>query len=160
MLASFEFGDAFLSLLWLFFLVIFFWLLITVFSDLFRDHDLSGWAKAAWILFVVILPFLGILVYLIARSGGMQKRALAQQKAAQDPHLVESGFWQERDHPTEGRLRMSSPPMNFGRTPASIRSLPPRLGEHSEAVLREAGIEQAVIDSMFACGEAVAPGQD
>ena len=84
MLASFEFGDAFLSLLWLFFLVIFFWLLITVFSDLFRDHDLSGWAKAAWILFVVILPFLGILVYLIARGGGMQKRALAQQKAAQE----------------------------------------------------------------------------
>jgi crotonobetainyl-CoA:carnitine CoA-transferase CaiB-like acyl-CoA transferase len=77
-----------------------------------------------------------------------------------DPHLVESGFWQEREHPTEGRLRMTSPPMNFGRTPASIRSLPPRLGEHSEAVLREAGIEQAVIDSMFASGEAVLPRQD
>ena len=71
-----------------------------------------------------------------------------------------SGFWQERDHPTEGRLRMSSPPMNFGRTPASIRSLPPRLGEHSEQVLREAGLDQAVIDSMLASGEAVLPRQD
>jgi ABC-type multidrug transport system fused ATPase/permease subunit len=82
MLASFEFGDAFLSLLWLFFLVIFFWLLITVFSDLFRDHSLSGWAKAAWILFVVILPFLGVLIYFIARGSGMQKRAIEQQKEA------------------------------------------------------------------------------
>ena len=78
----------------------------------------------------------------------------------EDPHLVASGFWQERDHPTEGRLRMSSPPMNFGRTPASIRSLPPRLGEHSEQVLREAGLDQAVIDSMLASGEAVLPRQD
>ncbi len=78
----------------------------------------------------------------------------------QDPHLVESGFWQEREHPTEGRLRMSSPPMNFARTPASIRTLPPRLGEHSEEVLREAGLEQVLIDSMLASGEAVVPRQD
>jgi ABC-type multidrug transport system fused ATPase/permease subunit len=84
MIASFDFSDAFLSLLWLFFLIVFFWLLITVFADLFRDHDLSGWAKAAWVLFVVILPFLGILVYFIARGGGMQKRAIAEQKQAQD----------------------------------------------------------------------------
>jgi hypothetical protein len=84
MIASFEFGDAFLSLLWLFFLIVFFWLLITVFSDLFRDHSLSGWAKAGWILFVVILPFLGILVYFIARGSGMQERAIAEQKHARD----------------------------------------------------------------------------
>ncbi len=73
----------------------------------------------------------------------------------EDPHLVASGFWQEREHPTEGTLRMSSPPMNFSKTPASIRSLPPRLGEHSEEVLREAGLDQATIDSMMAAGEAV-----
>ena len=84
MIASFEFGDAFLSLLWLFFLIVFFWLLITVFADLFRDHSLSGWAKAGWILFVVILPFLGILVYFIARGSGMQERAIAEQKHAQE----------------------------------------------------------------------------
>ena len=74
-----------------------------------------------------------------------------------DPHLLASGFWQQHEHPTEGALRMSSPPMNFSKTPASIRSLPPRLGEHSEEVLREAGLEQSSIDSMLAAGEAVVP---
>jgi crotonobetainyl-CoA:carnitine CoA-transferase CaiB-like acyl-CoA transferase len=74
-----------------------------------------------------------------------------------DPHLVASGFWQQHEHPTEGTLRMSSPPMNFSKTPASIRSLPPRLGEHSEEVLREAGLQQSTIDSMKVAGEAVVP---
>ena len=77
-----------------------------------------------------------------------------------DPHLVESGFWQEAEHPTEGRIRMSSPPMNFGRTPASIRAMAPRLGEHSQEILREAGLDQATIDSMLAAGEAVMPAQN
>ena len=77
-----------------------------------------------------------------------------------DPHLVESGFWQEAEHPTEGRVRMSSPPMNFGRTPASIRAMAPRLGEHSQEILREAGLDQATIDSMLAAGEAVLPAQN
>jgi hypothetical protein len=54
-------------------------LLIIVFSDLFRDHELSGWAKALWVIFVIIFPFLGIFVYLIARGGGMAKRAAAAQ---------------------------------------------------------------------------------
>jgi crotonobetainyl-CoA:carnitine CoA-transferase CaiB-like acyl-CoA transferase len=77
-----------------------------------------------------------------------------------DPQLVESGFWQQIEHPTEGLLRMSSPPMNFAKTPASIRSLAPRLGEHSEQILLEAGLEQATIDSMVARGEAVLPAQN
>ena len=77
-----------------------------------------------------------------------------------DPHLVESGFWQEAEHPTEGRVRMSSPPMNFGRTPASIRAMAPRLGEHSQEVLREAGLDQVTIDSMLAAGEVVLPAQN
>ena len=74
-----------------------------------------------------------------------------------DPHLVETGFWQEMDHPTEGRLRVSSPPMNLSRTPASIRRHAPRLGENTEEVLREAGLDQATIDSMLADGDAVLP---
>ena len=77
-----------------------------------------------------------------------------------DPHLVESGFWQEAEHPTEGRIRMTSPPMNFGRTPASIRAMAPRLGEHSQEILREAGLDQATIDSMLAAGEVVLPAQN
>jgi hypothetical protein len=78
-------GDVFLSMLWFFLFFIWIWLLISVFGDIFRSDDLSGWAKAFWTIFVVILPWLGILVYLIARGSGMQKRALdqAQAQAAQ-----------------------------------------------------------------------------
>ncbi len=71
-----------LDFLWtmieIFFFIIWIWLAIMVFVDIFRSHDMGGWAKALWVLFVVILPFLGILVYLIARGGGMQERAAAQ----------------------------------------------------------------------------------
>ena len=74
----------FLGFLWtmieIFFFIIWIWLAIMVFVDIFRSHDMGGWAKALWVLFVVILPFLGILVYLIARGGGMQERA---EQAAQ-----------------------------------------------------------------------------
>ena len=63
--------------------VVWIWLLILVFIDIFRSHDMSGWAKALWVLFVVILPFLGVLVYLIARGGSMHERA-EQQARRQD----------------------------------------------------------------------------
>lgn len=76
-----------------------------------------------------------------------------------DPHLVETGFWHEIDHPTEGHLRMSSPPMNMSRTPASIRRHAPRLGENTIEILSEAGLDQSEIDSMLAGGEAVLPKQ-
>ncbi|MBC6428122.1 MAG: CoA transferase [Cellvibrionales bacterium] len=71
-----------------------------------------------------------------------------------DDHLAKSGFWQELDHPTEGRIRTSSPPMNFSKTPASIRKLPPRLGEHSVEVLAEAGLDNETIRAMIARNEA------
>src|SRR4051794_27400223 len=54
--------------------VIWFWLLITIFSDLFRRHDISGWVKVLWSIFVIITPFLGVFVYLIAESKGMAER--------------------------------------------------------------------------------------
>lgn len=66
-----------------------------------------------------------------------------------DPHLVESGFWQIHDHPTEGKLRMASSPINFSKTPASIRSLPPRLGEHSVEILQSIGYSKAEIQTMI-----------
>jgi crotonobetainyl-CoA:carnitine CoA-transferase CaiB-like acyl-CoA transferase len=75
----------------------------------------------------------------------------------EDPHLVETGFWQEMDHPTEGKLRLASPPMNFSRTPASIRRPQPRLGENTTEVLAEAGYSQEQIDDMLASGEARLP---
>jgi crotonobetainyl-CoA:carnitine CoA-transferase CaiB-like acyl-CoA transferase len=73
----------------------------------------------------------------------------------EDPHLVATGFWQEMDHPTEGRVRVSSPPMNFSQTPASIRRHAPRLGENTLEVLAEVGIPRDQIDSMVAEGDAV-----
>lgn len=69
-----------------------------------------------------------------------------------DPHLVETGFWQEFDHPTEGRVRMSKPPMNFSKTPAEIKKLAPRLGADSVQVLSEAGFSQEHIDAMLQSG--------
>ena len=78
----------FLSVMWtllvIFAWVIWFWLLITVFMDLFRRHDVSGWAKAGWIIFVIILPFLGVLVYLIAESKGIAERTQNQAQQSQE----------------------------------------------------------------------------
>ena len=69
--------DLFWSMLWFFLFFAWIWLLITIFADIFRSDDLSGWAKAFWTIFVVILPWLGVLIYLIARGGSMQERAMA-----------------------------------------------------------------------------------
>jgi hypothetical protein len=74
--------DFFLTMLEFFLFIIWIWLLIMVFSDIFRSHDLGGWAKALWSIFVIVIPFLGVFVYLIARGGQMHERA-AEQAAAQ-----------------------------------------------------------------------------
>jgi Short C-terminal domain/Phospholipase_D-nuclease N-terminal len=81
-IADYSLGDALLTVLEIFLLVIWFWILITIFADLFRDHQLSGWAKAAWVLFLIIAPFLGALVYLIARGQGMRDRSVKEQADA------------------------------------------------------------------------------
>ena len=67
--------DAFWTILMIFLWVIWFWVLITIFIDLFRSHDLSGWAKALWFIFILIFPLIGVLVYLIARGGKMHEHA-------------------------------------------------------------------------------------
>jgi hypothetical protein len=74
--------DFFLTMLEFFLFIIWIWLLIMVFSDIFRSRDLGGWAKALWSIFVIVIPFLGVFVYLIARGGKMHERA-AEQAAAQ-----------------------------------------------------------------------------
>jgi hypothetical protein len=84
---SYPLGGVFLSMLYFFLFFIWIWILITVFIDIFRSSDLNGWIKALWCVFVIILPFLGVFVYLIARGGKMQERKLqdaAQQKNAFD----------------------------------------------------------------------------
>jgi hypothetical protein len=77
-----SFGEFLWSLLIIFFMITFFVILFQVVFDLFRDHELSGWAKAGWLLFIVVLPFLGLLVYLIARGPRMAERAARQQEAS------------------------------------------------------------------------------
>ncbi|MGI9539058.1 MAG: SHOCT domain-containing protein [Miltoncostaeaceae bacterium] len=79
--ANISFGEFLLSLLIIFFMVIFFIMLFQILFDLFRSKDLSGWAKAGWALFIIVLPFLGLLIYVIVRGQGMADRQLA---AAQD----------------------------------------------------------------------------
>jgi ABC-type multidrug transport system fused ATPase/permease subunit len=73
--------DLFWAMLWFFLLFAWIWLLISVFIDIFRSHDMGGWAKALWVIFVIILPFLGVLIYLIARGGKMQQRRLDEAHA-------------------------------------------------------------------------------
>jgi len=80
-------AETFWQVIWtifIFFLwVIWIWLLIVVFSDLFRRHDCSGWAKAGWSVFIILLPFLGVFVYLIAQGKQMGERRMAEVQAAQ-----------------------------------------------------------------------------
>jgi ABC-type multidrug transport system fused ATPase/permease subunit len=82
-LADFTFGQALLTVLEIFVFAAWLMVLFTIIGDLFRDHEMSGWGKAAWIIFLIFLPFLGTLIYLIARGQGMRDRALAEQQEAQ-----------------------------------------------------------------------------
>jgi hypothetical protein len=88
--SSYPILDAFLTMLYFFLFIIWIWLLITVFIDIFRSRDLGGWAKALWVIFVIVAPFLGVFVYLIARGGKMHERAAAeaaQQQKAFDSYV-------------------------------------------------------------------------
>ncbi|WP_030236710.1 MULTISPECIES: SHOCT domain-containing protein [unclassified Streptomyces] len=76
--------SAFWTILWVFLWVMWFILLFRVVLDIFRDDDLSGWAKAGWLVFCLVLPFLGVLVYVIARGDNMGRREIAQARAQQE----------------------------------------------------------------------------
>lgn len=99
--SEFGTGQVFLSMIWFFLFFIWIWLLIDVFSDIFRSRDLSGWGKAGWTIFVLVLPYLGVFVYLIARGRKMgehkaeamqaqetQFREYVQQVATHDGHTA------------------------------------------------------------------------
>ncbi len=86
-------GQVFLSMIWFFLFLIWFWLLIIVFGDIFRSHDMGGVAKTIWTIFVILLPYLGVFVYLIARGGKMQEHAVAaakEQDAAQKAYIQQA----------------------------------------------------------------------
>jgi hypothetical protein len=80
---DYPFLDVFWTILIFFLWVIWFWLLITVFADIFRRHDLSGWAKAAWVIFVIVLPYLGVFVYLITQGKHMAERNVRDRQAVE-----------------------------------------------------------------------------
>jgi hypothetical protein len=83
LLAAYTFGDVMWTMFVFFAWILFFWMLFGVFGDLFGRHDISGWAKAGWTVFVIILPFLGIFVYLISQGKGMGERAQQRSQAQQ-----------------------------------------------------------------------------
>ena len=96
-LANISFGDLLLLVVEIFLFVIWIWILFTIIGDLFRDHEMSGWAKALWILFLIFIPFLTTLVYLIARGSGMRDRAIKAQAEAKH-HFDE--YVQKQAHST------------------------------------------------------------
>ena len=83
MIAAYTFGQVMWSMFVFFCWILFFWLLFTVFGDLFRRHDIGGWGKAGWCVFVILLPFLGVFVYLIAEGKAMGERNMQQAQASQ-----------------------------------------------------------------------------
>jgi len=81
--ASYPFLDVMWTMLVFFLWVLWFWLLFTVFADIFRRHDLSGWGKAAWLIFTILLPFLGVFIYVVSQGSGMTSRRAEELQAQQ-----------------------------------------------------------------------------
>ncbi|MER5965324.1 SHOCT domain-containing protein [Streptomyces sp. NPDC002057] len=75
--------NVFWTMLWFFLWIMWLFLLFKVITDIFRDHDMNGWAKAGWLIFCILLPYLGVLVYVIARGKGMSARDVKQAKASE-----------------------------------------------------------------------------
>ena len=82
LLADYGLGEALLTTLSIFFFVIWIWIVITILMDIFRDHEMGGWTKAFWVLFLIFIPFLTALIYLIVRGSGMRDRAIQEQTDA------------------------------------------------------------------------------
>ena len=87
---SYPLLSVFLTTLWIVGFIFWIWLVIAVFADIFRSHDMSGWSKALWVLAVLILPFIGVLMYLIVRGTRMRERAVdaaAEQEEANREYI-------------------------------------------------------------------------
>ncbi len=80
---AYPFLEVFWTILVFFGFVVWLWLLFTIFVDIFRRRDTSGWMKVLWMIFIVVLPFLGVFVYIIVEHGGMTERSIEHQRAAQ-----------------------------------------------------------------------------
>ena len=125
-IADYGLGEALLTTLSIFFFVIWIWILIAILSDLFRDHELSGWGKAAWVFFLIFVPFLAALVYLIARGDGMRDRSVRQQAEARqhmDAYIRETAATSPADEIAklaELRDKGSISPEEFDRMKAKL----------------------------------------
>ena len=89
---DFSFANFLTDVLTVFLFVVWFWLLILVFSDLFRRHDISGWGKALWIIFLLVVPYLGVFAYLISQGRGIAERNSQQAQQARDELRRVIGF--------------------------------------------------------------------
>lgn len=89
---GFSYGNFFLDVLTLFAFVIWFWLAISVFGDLFRRSDISGWGKALWVIVVILFPYLGVLVYMISQGRGMARRSAERTQQAREEFRNVIGF--------------------------------------------------------------------
>ena len=89
---GFTFSNFLADVLSIFIFVLWFWLLITVFGDLFRRHDISGWAKAVWVIVLILFPYLGIFIYLISQHRGMAERQSQRVQQARDERRHVVGF--------------------------------------------------------------------
>jgi hypothetical protein len=100
---EFSLWDVFLSMLWFTLFFIWVWLLIAVFTDLFRSDDLSGWGKAGWAIFMILLPYLGVFVYLIARGKKMGEHAMqeAERQEAATRQYIQTVSAQSASSPAD-----------------------------------------------------------
>ncbi|MFE5731944.1 SHOCT domain-containing protein [Streptomyces sp. NPDC056528] len=102
--------NVFWTMLWFFLWVLWFILLFRIITDIFRDKDMSGWAKAGWLVLTILLPFLGVLVYVIARGKGMGRREIAQARAQQrdfDTYIRETAAGGTRSSSVDELARLS-----------------------------------------------------
>ena len=91
-LGGLTFGTFLLDALFIFFFVVWFWLVITVMVDLFRRHDISGGAKVLWVIFIVVLPYIGIFAYMLTQGGGMTERQIDRAEQAREQLRGAIGF--------------------------------------------------------------------
>jgi Phospholipase_D-nuclease N-terminal len=104
---GFSFANFLMDVLTVFAFVIWFWLAISVFGDLFQRHDISGWGKALWVIGVILFPYLGVLVYMIFQGGGMAERKLIRTEQAREELRNVIGFSAADELEKLNRLKQS-----------------------------------------------------
>ena len=128
-LADVGFAELFWTVLWLFFLFMFIWVFVALVSDIFRDHELSGWGKAGWLILLVIFPLVGSLIYLIVRGGGMAERSakVAQAQQAQFDSYIRQTASSTGDSSVDDLARLAELRTNGHLTDAEYDSMKQRI---------------------------------